>query len=165
MRDIGRLVRFGLAGGVTTLVTYGIYVVLLGFGVHFNAALALEYGVGILLGFGLNRIFTFGDRRDLERPFVRYVATYVAVFGLNLVLLNALVLTGLHPVPAQALALGLATLASYVLQRNWVFRARPEPARACRGSHGNGLEPAGTCRCPAIEPACGAARVQAEERV
>lgn len=123
-----RLVRFGAAGLVTTGATYLLYAGLLGAGLHYNLALVGEYTAGILLGFHLNRSWTFRDRRGLSRPLARYAAAYGVVFLLNALWLNALVGTGLHPLPAQAVALGLAAGAAYLLQRNWVFRQRRTPA-------------------------------------
>jgi len=122
--SLARLIKFSLAGGINTVVTYAFYAGLIWLGVHFNPALAGEYIVGIVLGFLLNRIWTFSDRRHLDHPFRKYLATYALVFLVNLVLLNALVWAGLHPLPGQAVALGLATLASYLLQKNWVFKSR-----------------------------------------
>lgn len=122
--DLSRLIRFGLVGGVNTVVTYGVYAGIILLGVHYNSALACEYVVGIILGYFLNRIWTFSDRVHLEHPFKKYLATYAGVFLINLVFLNALVWLSFHPLPGQVVALGLATLASYMLQRNWVFKSR-----------------------------------------
>ncbi len=146
--DLPRLIRFGPVGGVNTVVTYGVYVWIILLGVHYNTALACEYVVGIVLGYLLNRIWTFSDRVHLEHPFKKYIATYAGVFLINLVFLNALVWLSIHPLPAQVVALGLATLASYLLQRNWVFKSRKvrhrkRPAAPVRSAEVRVLETAG----------------------
>lgn len=120
--DLTRLFKFAFVGGFNTVVTYVLYLVLLELGLHFNLALALEYVFGIVLGYVLNRVWTFSDRKTGTRAFHKYVVTYLAVFAINFALLNAIVRLGMGPGPAQAIALMAATLASYVLQKNWVFR-------------------------------------------
>ena len=102
-----------------------LYVVLVKLGVQFNLALALVYCVGIVVGFLINKNWTFsGTRSHSQRTmFVRYLASYAMVFTSNLLLLNVLVHgLGLNPIVGQLVALLVATLLSFTLQRNWVFK-------------------------------------------
>ena len=118
-----RLVRFVLVGGFNTLVTYGVFLLLLWAGLHRQLALAGDYATGIAIGYLLNRVWTFGDRDHKTGSFVKYVATYIVfVYAANVVLLEAIVATGLHPAPAQAIAQATVTILSYLAQKHWVFR-------------------------------------------
>jgi putative flippase GtrA len=121
-----KAVKFILAGTLNTALNYSLYVMLVYIGVYYNLALAIEYGVGIVTGYLLNRFWTFSSHGQPKRGFLKYCATYVSVFALNFLLLNLLVVgTSLGPVLGQLLALGFAASASYLLQNHWVFRYKP----------------------------------------
>ena len=119
-------VRFLLAGAANTAINYSLFVLLVYVGVHYNIALAIEYICGICLGYVLNRYWTFSatisSTTGMRKGFSRYIALYLAVFGLNAVLLNAFVLLDIFgPIVGQLLALCVATLFSFQLQNKWVF--------------------------------------------
>ena len=52
----------------------------------------------------------------------KYVFAYVLVFVLNWAALNLAVGAGMGPALGQIPSLALATVASYLLQRLWVFK-------------------------------------------
>jgi putative flippase GtrA len=125
--DRGEASRFLLAGGINTAVGYGLYAFLLMVaGVHYRIALAAEYGVGIVVGFLLNRAFTWRFPQAHARRYLwKYALTYATTFTINFVILEVLVkMAGLHPLPGNALALGAVCVTSFLLQSHWVFKHR-----------------------------------------
>jgi putative flippase GtrA len=59
---IGKLVRFGFTGGITTLVAYVVFSMFLSLGVHYLGASTVAWAAGLGASFVLNRIFTFQIR-------------------------------------------------------------------------------------------------------
>jgi putative flippase GtrA len=121
--ELKRLFVFSATGTLNTAVCYALFAVLVQAGCHYNLALAADYALGIVLGFVLHRLSTFADRKHLHRAFGKYLVALVAMFLVNLALLDLLVaLDMLGPLAAQLVAMCAATLASYALQKDWVFR-------------------------------------------
>ena len=120
-----RLVVFVVVGTVNTAICYALFAVLVyAYGCHYNVALVADYAFGTMLGYVLHRLSTFADRKPLRRAFRKYTLALVATFVVNLILLDLLVERDwLNPLAAQASAMSVATLASYVLQKHWVFRS------------------------------------------
>lgn len=118
--------RFVGVGALNTACMYALFVALVALGVHRTVALAADYVGGVLLGYALQRRWTFADRDGAPGSGVRYLVVYVAIFAANALLLELFVRGfGLRPAVAQVPALVIAMAGSYVLQRSWVFR----PAR------------------------------------
>jgi putative flippase GtrA len=120
-----RLTRFVIVGSLNTSLTYALYAWLVWNGFHYLMALTIEYALGILAGFIANREWTFADHDRISPALFRYTATYCGVYVLNAVLLMFFVETAdLNKLLAQLFALGIATLASYMVQQGWVFQNR-----------------------------------------
>lgn len=128
--EFRRLIVFGAVGTLNTIVCYALFVALVhGIGLHYDLALAADYGFGILVGYALHRFSTFADRTHVRRAFGKYTVTLVATFAANLVLLDAIVRNRwLDPLAAQAVAMITVTLASYGAQKHWVFRSHAQRA-------------------------------------
>jgi putative flippase GtrA len=122
--EIRRLIVFGAVGAVNTAVCYTLYASLVRWGGwHYNLALVADYALGAVLGFTLHRLATFADRTHLRQAFGKYALTLIACFALNFAVLDWNVQKLLlDPLPAQAIAIAVVTLFSYLLQKHWVFR-------------------------------------------
>lgn len=121
--------RFVVAGGLSTAVLYLFYAGLVYAGVPYNAALTLEYVIGITASYFWQRHWTFASHGRPRLGFVKYCTTFVFIFAFNAALLNALVRgAGLGPIFGQFLSLAVVTVASFLLQNFWVFR--PAESRA-----------------------------------
>lgn len=115
--------KFIIVGGTNTTLTYFLYVALIYVGFNYNLALIIEYLFGILTGYVMNKYWTFSDRYNTRNSLFKYIATYCVSFVFNLGILNWLVLYGiLGPILGQLVALGIATVLSFLLQNFWVFR-------------------------------------------
>ena len=116
-------IKFILVGAVNTVATYALYVILVNAGLQYAVALTLDYLVGILSGYLMNRHWTFVSHDSTHRSLVKYITTYVLVYLINLILLSLIVgLKILDPVFGQVLALGVVTMISFLLQNFWVFQ-------------------------------------------
>jgi putative flippase GtrA len=120
-----QLLRFVLVGGLNTVLTTGLYLLLVYLGVYYHIALACDYATGILIGFLLNRKWTFSATQGKSGSFLRYLSTYLAVYAGNAALLTFIVEAGwLGPKIGQIVALAIVSGARFVLQKYWVFRHR-----------------------------------------
>ena len=86
------LLSFNIVGAVNTAITYGLYSLLVALGIDYRAALVLEYCFGIVFSFVFNRRYTFRHTGQVTARMVLSMAgSYIAVLGLNFLLLTAFV--------------------------------------------------------------------------
>ena len=128
--DLTRLVRFGLAGLLTTAIAYVVFIGLLKIAVPYLLAATAAWAASLGVGFALNRRFTFGiagaDR--YKRDFGLYVTG--AVLQLLVGLAGYAVLIGqlrLGPTPAFAVNIVITTSFSFLFMRFVTFRRAAHP--------------------------------------
>lgn len=113
--------RFFAAGVINTAagltMIYGARA--LGFGEV--AANATGYTFGLALSFVLNRQWTFRQSGSVLRHILRFVVVMLLAWLANLVVLLQLLHLGVNALVAQALAVPVYALISYLGCRNWVF--------------------------------------------
>jgi putative flippase GtrA len=119
--DRARILRFLVAGGVNTLFGFAVYSASIAAG----ASIAFALLIGMLAGTVFN-FFTTGGyafRQLSLRRWPRFVACYLFLYGLNLVLAQWLspILGG--PVLAQAALLVPLAILSYLMMAKLVFTA------------------------------------------
>jgi putative flippase GtrA len=122
-------VRFLLAGGWNTAFGYALFALLVlttADVVHYTLLLIGTYAVSTVNAFLVYRWFVFRVRGRWVLDLVRFSGVYVVSLGLNLVTLPLLVEgVGIDVLPAQALAVVVTALVSYVAQKRFSFRRRP----------------------------------------
>ncbi|MEJ2715528.1 MAG: GtrA family protein [Deltaproteobacteria bacterium] len=117
-------VKFLLTGGINTVIFYMVYVLLIQLGCHYAVALPVEYTGGIIAGYCMNRFWTFSSHGSTVHSPLKYLATYVFVFCLNLLFLSLIVeLRILGPIVAQVVVIGIVSVISFLLQNFWVFHS------------------------------------------
>lgn len=125
MRLLEQAVRFVLVGVVAAGVDFGVYTLLLHFGVWASLAKGISFILGTTTAYLLNRRWTFNSAGGAA-PAIRFAVLYTVTFFVN-VGVNALclqLLAGEHwrvPV-AWVIAQGTATVINFVLLRAFVFR-------------------------------------------
>lgn len=128
--------KFLIAGGSNTAITFTLYALLVHNGINYNLALAVTYVLGIVLGFLINRVWTFAsngadssesilgsEQKPVHTQFGLYILVYALIFVVNFSILNLLVQAfQLDPIISQLFAIAVSTVCSYVLQKSWVFK-------------------------------------------
>lgn len=124
---IKQFITFNIIGIVNTLVTYGIYSLLLFIGLNFRLALVGEYAVGITFSFMMNKNITFKHiTGNSLHMFFRMILTYVITFFINMGLLTLFVKTfNMNEYLGQFIALGIVSVLSFGLQKLLVFIDKP----------------------------------------
>ena len=122
---IGQFVRYGLTGGLATIVNIGVYWVAAARGMDPNLAWTLGYLAAVLVGYVVHSRWSFrghGRRDNLARTGSRFVIVSLVSFGLNQLwvwlLVRQLELPLWSPYP---LVLGVTPLVVFALNRKWVF--------------------------------------------
>lgn len=77
--------RFIVVGAINTVVTYGLYLLLLHF-LGYLIAYSAAYAIGIVLSYWLNSVIVFRQSMSF-RGFVRFPLVYVAQYALTATLL------------------------------------------------------------------------------
>lgn len=117
------LIRYGLVGSLNTAVTLVVMTGLAAWGAHYVAFTAAGYGIGFVLSYTLNGLFTF--RSAALSP--QGLALFAAVNGCLLALVESFQLVAVElaglPVLAAVVAGALIYLAAgFQLNRRVVFR-------------------------------------------
>lgn len=80
-----RVMRFFLSGGLNTVITYCLYVILLQF-MSYQVSYSISYITGIIISYFLNKIFVFRTHRGV-RSALLFPLVYVAQYGFGIFLL------------------------------------------------------------------------------
>lgn len=122
----GQLARYLVVGASNTAITLIVYWLALRAGAQYLVAFPPAFALGAINGYTLNRLWTFrGVAAFGGGDLARYVTVQLTGMGLNALLLVALVEgLGAEHLAAQAVALCLVSLATFVASRWWVFRER-----------------------------------------
>lgn len=122
---IGQLVRFGLTGGLASIVNIGVYWILALRGMDPNLAWTIGFGAAVIVGYIVHSRWSFrghGRRGNLARTGGRFVIVSLVSFALNQLWVWLLVQElGLPLWSPYPLVLGVTPLVVFALNRRWVF--------------------------------------------
>jgi putative flippase GtrA len=124
---IGRLVRFGLVGGVATAIQYVILVVLVHAGVAPPVGSAIGFVVSAFGNYLLNYHFTFRSRESHGPAVTKFVTLAAGGLAISYVLMHVLVGAGWYYLLAQVLVTAVVFLWNFVGNSVWTFRAYTGP--------------------------------------
>ncbi|MFD6675486.1 GtrA family protein [Rhodococcus zopfii] len=122
-----QVVRFVLTGGLSAIVDYGLYVLLMAFGVTRDLAKAISFVAGTTTAYLINRRWTFKaepSRARFVAVVILYAVTFLAQVGINRVLNESLPDQWWRVPFAFVVAQGTATVINFVVQRAVIFRIR-----------------------------------------
>jgi putative flippase GtrA len=125
MEFTSQAVRFLIVGAFTNISLYLVYLLITWFGIDHKLAMTLVYMSGVLMGFMLNRNWTFRHHGRISHGFIRYCVMYAVGYFVNLTGLYLLV--DIAGYPHQIIQLLIAILSAiifFVLMRLWVFSDR-----------------------------------------
>ena len=118
------LMRFAVVGGSGYALNLAVFALAVhGLGTGATLAATLAFAVAVTNNFVLNRRWTFrAHRGPAHHQAARFLAVSLAGFAVNLVVLTVLVGPGgLPEVPAQAIAIALATPLTFLGNKLWTF--------------------------------------------
>ena len=104
------------AAGLATVIAAGRWL-----SANAYVANAAGLAVGIVVGYQLNRLWTFRDSRDVANAPLRYLVVFATAYAINLAILALALKSGLPALIAQAAALAAYSLVFFLLCRAIVF--------------------------------------------
>ena len=115
------LVRFLFGGGSAVAVDFIAYQILQILGLHLDAAKAVSFICGSLVGFLINKLWTFECKKFSKGEIVRYVVLYACTAMVNSIT-NKLVLAA-FPITIAGFfcATGISTILNFLGQKYFVF--------------------------------------------
>ena len=114
-----QFIRFLAVGVLNSLFGYGCFALLVYLGMHYAASLFFATVAGVLFNFKTTGFLVFNSRDN--RLIWGFVATYIAVYVINVMCLKALTVVGVDVYyGGAALVLPMAILA-YFLNKRFVF--------------------------------------------
>jgi putative flippase GtrA len=119
--------RFVITGGLSAIVDFGLYVLMLQLGLHVNVAKTLSFIAGTTTAYLINRRWTFRaepSRARFVAVMVLYALTYAVQVGINYLFYLQFEGRPWQVPVAFVIAQGTATVINFVVQRTVIFRLR-----------------------------------------
>lgn len=115
-----RFSKFILIGIINTVFGYSVFSLIYLNSLSYNLALFLSTAIGIIFNFFTTGRIVFSNRSWRALP--PFFFSYCVALALNFVVLNSLVYAGMTPLLAQAAALPVIVVTSYMINARFVFR-------------------------------------------
>jgi putative flippase GtrA len=118
-----QFLQFGIVGLSGYVVNLAVFALLIGpLDVHHIPSAILAFCVAVTNNFWWNRHWTF-DARHGHAGFqaARFFAVSLVALGVNLIALELLIRGGMSDLPAQAVAIAIATPVNFIGNKLWTF--------------------------------------------
>jgi putative flippase GtrA len=119
-----QLAKFSAVGATGYVVNLAVYTALLkGAGLHYAVAATCSFVVAVTNNYFWNRVWTFhAQRGHVGWQGLRFLVVALFAYGVNLVLLTAMIGLGIDKVLSQAIAIVLVTPLNFLGNKLWSFR-------------------------------------------
>ena len=118
--DLRLFFRFLIVGIFNTSTAFAIYSIFLKVGFGYQIANLLALIFGIFISFKTQGKFVFNRREN--RLLGRFVVAWLFIYLINIIVIGEIIEIVVDPYIAGALAIPISIVASYILQRFFVFR-------------------------------------------
>jgi putative flippase GtrA len=124
LTDLGRLVRYGIAGGLSALTHLGTLALLVELaGMRPVIGSTIGFLLSIAVSYGLQRTWVFASRNRHRTLLPRFLTVTAAALLLNTVVLHVgTEVLEVHYAAVQVVAIVLIPLSNYLLNSLWTFR-------------------------------------------
>jgi putative flippase GtrA len=119
-----QLAKFSVVGASGYVVNLAVYTALLkGADLHYALAATCSFVVAVTNNYTWNRLWTFhAQRGHVGWQGLRFLVVALGAYGVNLIVLSALIALGVDKVLSQAIAIVLVTPLNFVGNKLWSFR-------------------------------------------
>lgn len=136
MTELGRVLRFLLAGGANTFLTFAAYAALVATDMSYPLANACAWTLGLFVSFLMGKVYVFRDRRRPLRRSQTQLVGFAAVHVIGFLLSTGLLLllverAAMGAVRAQFVAIPMVAAFNFLCARLLVF----EPDTASPKAH------------------------------
>lgn len=120
-----QFIRYVAVGGITNVSGYLLYLLVTSFGVSPILTISIFYPLYVGIAFYLHKKVSFGHQGQVAASALRYLATYVGCYFLNVAMLAFFSgYLGIAHWLVQAGAVVSIALLLFVVQKYWVFRSQ-----------------------------------------
>jgi len=116
--------KFIVVGVINTACNYGLFILLLaGFKVNYLISGALGFSFGAIIGFTLNRKWTFKSDICYKKGIIKYLS--IQIFCLGLHLATQIIVTNIFNIPeslSQLAGIVVTTFVNFILIRYLIFK-------------------------------------------
>ena len=123
-----QLAKFSVVGASGYVVNLAVYTALLkGADLHYALAATCSFVVAVTNNYIWNRLWTFhAQRGHMGWQGLRFLVVALVAYGVNLILLSAMIGLGVDKVLSQAIAIVLVTPLNFVGNKLWSFRVHSQ---------------------------------------
>lgn len=120
-----QFIKFNITGVINTVLNYVVYSLLIYAGVGYRISLSVDYILGTMISYFLNKRFTFNIKDKTSLPMVgKMILSYFIIFIINLLLLSFLVeWIKINEYLGQFIAVIIIVIISFLMQKIFVFKA------------------------------------------
>lgn len=115
------LSRFIVGGCSAVLTDYLTYLLMVRAGIDVAAAKLISFMLGSLVGFVINKYWTFESDGKVQRELMKYALLYAVTAGLNVLVNQMALCQGFPTWIAFLFATGASTIANFLGQKFLVF--------------------------------------------
>ena len=121
-KEYKQLLRFLVGGGSAVITDFLMYQFLLRLGLNIDVSKAISFICGSIVGFIINKWWTFESKQFSKGEVLRYIILYTITATIN-ALVNRLTLWLFHwELFAFLCATGVSTILNFIGQKFFVFR-------------------------------------------
>lgn len=125
------LLRFLIGGGTAVLIDFTSYHILFKF-IEMDYAKAISYILGAIVGFIINKLWTFEKKQFRPTEILKYCILYACSAKINVVIYaNVLKWLQCHIIAFLA-ATGTSTIINYLGQKFFVFSSKSPKGEKCK---------------------------------
>ncbi len=114
-KELGRIIRFGITGSLSTLVHYGAYLLAL-LWISPTAAYTVGYGVGLCVNYVMTTFFTFKEHPSKKNA-AGFIASHIVNYLLEISILNLFLYYGMEKRLAGILVLIVVVPINFLILR------------------------------------------------
>ena len=130
MEKIKQFIKFGIVGISNTLISYVVYVVLVGVHINYLLASIAGYIVSVLNSYYWNNKYVFKKQEDEQRTWWKtLIKTFVSYAGTGLILSNILLVIWVEWIKVPQIVAPLINLLitvplNFIINKFWAFKDR-----------------------------------------
>ena len=124
-----QFLKFGFIGVLNNLIAYGIYIVLVDFGVHYTLANVAGFSISVFNSYYWNQKYVFKDTAGYRVWWKTFFKTYISYAGTGIVLSNVLlvVFVEMLHIPriiAPIFELIVTVPVNFIVNKYWAYRSQ-----------------------------------------
>lgn len=113
-------IKFILVGILNTAFGYGVFALLLYFGIHYSLAVILSTVAGILFNFKTTGVLVFKNHNN--KLIFKFVTVYALICAIGIIFLRIAEIMHINLYFGGLVSTGICAVISFILNKNWVFK-------------------------------------------